>query len=145
MTRTNKKVRYSHKVSTAIGPNLWPWKTCAPDAAKRCSGFLKPGKMAISPSISLEESIRNASHAFSELERAIPCHLAEDAYSAVARAGARWIVLRTIYLRSAQGGIPADKGWNSTPSALRALLAWGRHFERAIAAVFIAAPHLKAA
>src|SRR5712671_6115836 len=59
------------------------------------------------------------SHAFLGAGASYSCHLAEDAYSAVARAGARWnCVAHNLSSDSAQGGIPANKSWNSTPSRL---------------------------
>src|SRR5882757_1044905 len=86
------------------------------------------------------------SHAFLGAGASYSCHLAEDAYSAVARAGARWnCVAHNLSSDSAQGGIPADKGWNSTPSRVACAPCMGGTSERSNAAVFIATPHLKAA
>src|SRR6266853_1250320 len=84
------------------------------------------------------------SHAFLGAGTSYACHLAEDAYSAVARAGARWnCVAHNLSPDSAQGGIPADQGWNSTPSRLACAPCMGDTSERSNAPVFIATPHLK--
>src|SRR5258708_862211 len=86
------------------------------------------------------------SHAFLGAGASYSCHLAEDAYSAVARAGARWnCVAHNLSSDSAQGGIPTDQGWNSTPSRLACAPCMGGTSERSSAAVFVATPHLKAA
>src|SRR5882672_9996328 len=86
------------------------------------------------------------SHAFLGAGASYSCHFAEDAYSAVARAGARWNCLaHNLSSDSAQGGIPADQGWNSTPSRLACAPCMGGTSERSNAPVFIATPHLKAA
>src|SRR5882724_6031284 len=84
------------------------------------------------------------SHAFLGAGASHSCHLAEDAYSAVARAGARWnCVAHNLSPDSAPGGIPADQGWNSTPSRLACAPCMGGTSERSNAAVSIATPHLK--
>src|SRR6267154_5191106 len=84
------------------------------------------------------------SHAFLGAGASYSCHLAEDAYSAVARAGARWnCVAHNLSPDSTQGGIPADKGWNSTPSRLACAPCMGGTSERSNATVFIATSHLK--
>jgi len=84
------------------------------------------------------------SHAFLRAGASHSCHLAEDAYSAVARARARWnCVAHNLSSGSAQGGIPTDKGWNSTPSRLACAPCMGGTSERSTAPVFIATPHLK--
>src|SRR6266576_4197825 len=82
------------------------------------------------------------SHAFLGAGASYSCHLAEDAYSAVARAGARWnCVAHNLSSDSAQSGIPADKGWNSTPSRLACAPCVGGTSEGSNAPVFIATPH----
>src|SRR5882724_5150066 len=84
------------------------------------------------------------SHAFLGAGASYSCHLAEDAYSAVARAGARWnCVAHNLSPDSAQGGIPADQGWNSTPSRVACAPCMGGTSERSNAPVSIATPHLK--
>src|SRR6266446_6325268 len=84
------------------------------------------------------------SHAFLGAGASYSCYLAEDAYSAVARAGARWnCVAHNLSPNSAQGGIPADQGWNSTPSRLACAPCMGGTSERSNAPVLIATPHLK--
>src|SRR6267142_1425564 len=83
------------------------------------------------------------SHAFLGAGASYSCHLAEDAYSAVARAGARWnCVAHNLSSDSAQGGIPTDEGWNSTSSRLACTTCMGGTSERSNAPVFIATPHL---
>src|SRR6266550_543511 len=84
------------------------------------------------------------SHAFLGAGASYSCHLAEDAYSAVTRAGARWsCVAHNLSPDSAQGGIPADQGWNSTPSRLACAPCMGGISERSNAPVFTATTHLK--
>src|SRR5882672_8591798 len=84
------------------------------------------------------------SHAFLGAGASYSCHFAEDAYSAVARAGARWNCLaHNLSSDSAQGGIPADQGWNSTPSRLACAPCMGGTSERSHAPVFIATLHPK--
>src|SRR5882762_6128738 len=84
------------------------------------------------------------SHAFLGAGASYSCHLAEDAYSAVARAGARWnCAAHNLSPDSAQGGIPAHQGWNSTPSRLACAPCMGGTSERSNAPVVIATPHLK--
>src|SRR5260221_13923840 len=86
------------------------------------------------------------SHAFLRAGAIYSRHLAEDAYSAIARAGARWnCVAHNLSSDSAQGGIPADKGWHSTPSRLACAPCMGGTSETSNAAVCIATPRLKAA
>jgi hypothetical protein len=72
-----------------------------------------------------------SSHAFLRAGASHSCHLAKDAYSAVAGARARWnCVAHNLSSDSAQGGIPADKDWNSTPSRLACAACMGRTSER---------------
>ena len=83
------------------------------------------------------------SHAFLGAGASHSCHLAEDAYSAVARARARRnCVAHDLSPDSAQGGIPADKGWNRTPSRLACAPCMGHPSERSDSPHFIATPSL---
>src|SRR6266576_3047394 len=146
MTRTNKKVRYSpQSKQLPLAQTSGPGKTCAPEAAEEMFRILEGRwKMAILFHLfgGIDKKCRVMR--FSELERAIPAisqKMLIQQLRELERDGN--CVAHNLSPDSAQGGIPADQGWNSTPSRLACAPCMGSTSERSNAPVFIATPHLK--